>query len=225
MFESADDLKVVFLDEVDRVSKNYQDALKGFIEEYEKSVRFIATTNHINRIDGGVRSRFITIDFNPQNSDEEKWLKMEYAKHLNNICKIEDVKLPKDVIIKIVNKNFPDLRQMVTLLQTIKETGEVQIDAGGENIKIQTELYNHILSKSNNEDIYSFIYENFGDEKVDELLKLLGRPFIEYAVKLDRKHIEKMNLWSKLVTNYQYMFKDCADPFILGYSLVCEMRE
>lgn len=225
MFDSNDNLKIVFLDEIDRVSKNYQDALKGFIEEYEDTVRFIATTNHINRIDGGVRSRFTVLDYNPINSEEEKYLKTEYCKKIAQISKLESIKVGKDDIINIVNKNFPDLRQMTTLLQTIKTSGIVQIDAGGENQKLKTELYRLIIDKSDNEKIYDFIYHNFGDSKVDELIKLLGRPFIEFAIKEDRSLISKMNKYSKLSTEYAHMFKDCIDPFVLGYSLVCEMRD
>lgn len=225
MFDSKDNLKIVFLDEIDRVSKNYQDALKGFIEEYESSVRFIATTNHLNRIDGGVRSRFITIDFNPQNTEEEKYLKMEYAKKLRFISQNENIEISKEDIIKIVNKNFPDLRQMTILLQTIKESGIVQIDAGGENVKIQSDLYTHILNKSDNETLYNFIFQNFGDTKIDELIKMLGRPFFEYAIHNDRNLITKINTWSKLLTSYSHMYKDAMDPFVLGYSLVCEFRD
>lgn len=225
MFDSVDNLKVVFLDEIDRVSKNYQDALKGFIEEYEDTVRFIATTNHINRIDGGVRSRFTTLDFNPINAEEDKFLRTEYCKRLAYICRSEDIKMSKDDIINIVNKNFPDLRQMTILLQTIKTSGIVQIDAGGENQKLKSELYKLIIDKSDNEKIYEFVYQNFGDSKIDELIKLLGRSFVEFAIREDRSLISKLNRYSKLVTEYSHMFKDCMDPFVLGYSLICEMRD
>ena len=44
MFDSKDDIKIVFLDEIDRVSAQYQDALKNFIEKNERNVRFVATT-------------------------------------------------------------------------------------------------------------------------------------------------------------------------------------
>ena len=44
------DIKYVFLDEFERVSANFQDAFKAFIEKYNKNVRFIITTNHINKI-------------------------------------------------------------------------------------------------------------------------------------------------------------------------------
>ncbi len=224
MFDSQEELKIVFLDEIDRVSKSYQDALKGFIEEYEKDVRFIATTNHINRIDGGVRSRFIVLDFNSHDAEEDKFLKIEYCKKLADISKKEEINLSKENIKSIVSKNFPDMRQMVTLLQHIKESGEFQEDAGGENQKLKQELYKLIIDKSNNEVIYNFIFENFGAERIDELLKMLGRPFLEYAIKENRELISKMRSWSKLVTEYSHMHKDCMDPFVLGYSLVCEMK-
>ena len=47
MFETDSDIKYVFLDEFERVSTNFQDAFKAFIERYNDKVRFIITTNHI----------------------------------------------------------------------------------------------------------------------------------------------------------------------------------
>ena len=46
-----DSIKYVFLDEFERTSTQYQDALKAYIEEFStKNVRFILTTNHINKV-------------------------------------------------------------------------------------------------------------------------------------------------------------------------------
>ena len=50
MIESDDPIKYIFLDEFERVSSQYQDALKAFVEQYHKNVRFILTTNHLNKI-------------------------------------------------------------------------------------------------------------------------------------------------------------------------------
>jgi DNA polymerase III delta prime subunit len=49
MMETESDIKYVFLDEFERVSNQFQDAFKAFIERYNKNVRFIITTNHLNR--------------------------------------------------------------------------------------------------------------------------------------------------------------------------------
>ena len=50
MMSTDSDIKYIFLDEFERVSSQFQDAFKAFIEKYNKNVRFIITTNHINKI-------------------------------------------------------------------------------------------------------------------------------------------------------------------------------
>ena len=84
MLETDDPIKYVFLDEFERVSSQYQDAMKAFIETYHKNVRFILTTNHINKISDGIKSRFTCIDFDYQDSGEEKLLKQELYKNIIN---------------------------------------------------------------------------------------------------------------------------------------------
>ena len=75
ILETEDPIKYVFLDEFERVSPQYQDALKAFIEQYHKNVRFILTTNHIGKISDGIKSRFTLINFDSLNSQEDKFLK------------------------------------------------------------------------------------------------------------------------------------------------------
>ena len=82
MMESESDIKFIFLDEFERVSVQFQDAFKAFIEKYNKNVRFIITTNHINKITDGIKSRIPQINFDCQNIEEEKYLKQEIAKRI-----------------------------------------------------------------------------------------------------------------------------------------------
>lgn len=225
MFDSKNDLKVVFLDEIDRVSKNYQDALKAFIEEYESSVRFIATTNHINRIDAGVKSRFIVLDFGVKDSEEEKFLKNEYAKRLALISKSENIGLDKKQIIQIVTKNFPDLRQMTCILQDIKASGGEFKIFKSENLEKAEELYNLIISKSENDKIYSYLFDNYGHERIDYMFSLLGRPFIEWIIINKKELINSLENIMPIIAKYSSWMKETNDPFLLGYSMVCEIKK
>jgi DNA polymerase III delta prime subunit len=76
MFETKSDQKYVLLDEFERISPQYQDALKAFIEKYNnKGVKFIMSTNHIDKVRGGMKSRIKMIDFDCQNIEEERYMK------------------------------------------------------------------------------------------------------------------------------------------------------
>lgn len=225
MFDTKNEIKIVFLDEVDRISKQYQDALKGFIEEYENTVRFIATTNHINKIDGGIKSRFILLDFNPQSNEEEKYLKSEQAKRIRDISAIEDISLSKENIISIINRNYPDVRQMVTVLQHIKATGQFYDNVTNFNDKLKEDTYKMILDKYSYDDIYHFLMTNYGAEKIDELIQILGRPFIEWVIVNRKDVIPKLGKVSNIVTKHNHMLSTSIDPIVLGISLVSDIIE
>lgn len=225
MFDSTNTLKIVFLDEVDRISKQYQDALKGFIEEYENTVRFICTTNHINKIDGGIKSRFILLDFNPESPEEEKYIKLEQAKKIKQISVDEDINLTKENIISIVNRNYPDVRQMVTVLQHIKASGEFYDNVSNFNDKLKEETFKMIFEKYSYDDIYHFLMTNYGPEKIDDLIQILGRPFMEWVIINKKDWIPKIGKVARIVTSHNHMLATSIDPLILGISLVSDIIE
>lgn len=226
MFDSKDDLKIVFLDEIDRVSTQYQDALKNFIEKNERNVRFIATTNHINRIEKGVLDRFLQIDFTPKDSDEINFLKVNYAKRLVKISKEEEITLEMDDVKQIVNKNFPSFRKMLSTLQLIKVTGEVNFTTRSFDEKMKKDLYTHIIESKDTEKTYHFLMDNFGADSMDELMQLLGRPFIEYIGANHRDMVGKLGDILVLVTKYNDMLDRArsADPLLIGTTLIHEIQ-
>ena len=109
----SDEIKYVFLDEFERTSMQYQDALKAYIEDFSKrNVRFILSTNHINKVSKGILSRMTRINFDCENSVEEKELKtLFYKKVVNEISVKENFSIPKEDLSKIINKSFHDFRQ------------------------------------------------------------------------------------------------------------------
>jgi len=225
MFDNPDKMKIVFLDEIERTSAQYQDALKGFMDEYEQNVRFLATTNHINKVTPGVLSRFVSIDFNPKNQDEITFLKKEYAKRLKHILETEKVKIEINDIVTLVNRNFPDMRQMVNIVQHIKETGEVNFDSAAFQTKLKGELFEHMMKHTNFHDTYNFVISTFGPENIVDVVYLLGRPFIEYAIEQDSELLDKMEDIVDVVTEYSDMLPDTLDPMVLGVSLIGKVQK
>ena len=104
MMDFDSDVKYIFLDEFERVSPQFQDAFKAFIEKYNNNVRFIITTNHINKITDGIKSRIPQLNFDCQDLNEEKYLKQEIFKRIKNvILKEENQEIPKENLISIIN--------------------------------------------------------------------------------------------------------------------------
>lgn len=227
MFGSKDDMKYVFFDEIDGASKTYQEALKAFIERNEMKVRFIATTNYVNRLEGGLLDRFRPLNFSPLNNEEEKYLKVNYAKRVKQISDVEGIKLEVNDIKNIINKNFPSFRRILSTLQYIKETGVVEVHSGSLDSELKEELYNHIFSESwDTEKCYDFLLSNFGAEAMDDLIKLLSRPFIEWVAIKDRTLISKLGDVLTQVTKYSDILQrnNVLDPLIVGITLIHNVR-
>lgn len=223
----SDDTKYVFLDEFDRTSIQYQDALKAYIEEYsKKNVRFLFTTNHINKISQGIRSRVVEINFDCQSTDEEKYLKKQiYRKIVDKICPIENFQIPKEQLVKIINRKFPDFRSILIQLDQFKLTGEAFVPNNSSNLKVKEELYTFLSKKESNfEEIYNFLFENFGNDKIDLLFEFLGKNYIDYLIK-NQIPSEKLFQIVYIVCEYQKSLETNTDPLILGITIVGKIRD
>jgi DNA polymerase III delta prime subunit len=225
MFESEDPIKYVFLDEFERVSPQYQDALKAFIERYHQNVRFILTTNHFNKISDGIKSRFTAINFDCINPEEEKSVKTETYKKLMSIAEKEEINLTKETLVSLINKQFPDIRSIFVQLQNIKETGVVSHSGGNVNNKLIMDTYNMIYDKSvDYEKIYHFLMSAYGPEKIDVLFTILGRTFIDWSLK-EGKSIDKLFQCNYVISDLRDKLDTQTDPLILGMTLVGKFRD
>jgi len=226
ILETEDPIKYVFLDEFERVSSQYQDALKAFIETYHKNVRFILTTNHLGKISEGIKSRFTCVDFDCQSSDEEKFLKQEiYKKIINEVSPQEGFEISKDDLVKLITKKFPDFRGIFVEIQNFKENGELNLDTSNISGKLKQDLFEMIFNKNMDyESIYHFLMSNFGAEKIDVLFKLLGKDFTTFFIKEKKGDIEKLFEINYIVSDYNWMLDTNTDPIILGMTVIGKFR-
>lgn len=226
MMDTNSDIKYVFLDEFERVSTNFQDAFKAFIEKYNRNVRFIITTNHINKISDGLKSRIKQISFDCQNLEEEKNLKQEiYKKIINEILPKEDVKIPKEDLINIITKKFPDFRSILVEIQSYIETGFISDGTGNVSNKVKLELYNTLYEDSDFEKTYHFLMSNFGAEKIDIMIKLLGKPFIDWCITDKKESVNKLFETAYIIADYSSKLETATDPLILGITILGKFRD
>jgi len=227
IMDVTSDIKYVFLDEFERVSTNFQDAFKAFIEKYNKNVRFIITTNHINKVTDGLKSRIKLIDFDCQSLEEEKYLKQEiYKKITNTILPNEGGEIPKEDLISIINKKFPDFRSVIVEVQDYLETGKLSNGSSNISNKVKIDLYNCLYDKSlDYEKIYHFLMVNFGAEKVHIMLNLLGKSFVDWSINEKRENINKLFELSFILTENVPKLETAIDPIILGMTVVGKFRE
>lgn len=224
MMESESGVKYIFLDEFERVSPQFQDAFKAFIEKYNNNVRFIITTNHINKITDGIKSRITQLNFDCVDVSEEKYLKQEIFKRIKNVILKEEGDIPKEGLISIINKKFPDFRSILVEVQNFLQTGgESELSQNVSN-KLKLELYDIIYSDYDYEKVYHFLMSNFGADKIDIMIKLLGKPFIDWSLS-EGKNVEKLFEVSYFVCKYDVILQSATDPIIVGMALLGRLKK
>lgn len=224
MMETNSDVKYVFLDEFERVSAQFQDAFKAFIEKYNNKVRFIIVTNHINKISEGLKSRIKMINFDCLDPTEEKYLKKEFfSRIINIILPSENKEITKEDVAQIVNKKFPDFRSTLVELQNFIETGNSSSTANV-SVSLKKELFNLVFTKSEYETTYHFLMKNFGPEKIDQLIKILGKDFIDYCIE-NKKSVDKLFECNYIIADYTCKLESNTDPIILGMTIIGKFQD
>jgi replication factor C small subunit len=104
------DLKYVLLDEADYITPNGQAALRGVMEMYHTSCRFILTCNYPQRIIPALHSRC-------QGFHIEKLDVTEFTARLAQICIDENVEVDLETLDTYVQASYPDLRKSINLVQ------------------------------------------------------------------------------------------------------------
>jgi len=104
------DFKYVLLDEADYITPNGQAALRGVMETYHTSCRFILTCNYPNRVIPALHSRC-------QGFHIEKLDITEFTARIATIGISEGVELDLDTLDTYVQANYPDLRKAINAVQ------------------------------------------------------------------------------------------------------------
>ena len=175
------DFKIVLLDEADYLSPNAQAALRGVMEEYHTTSRFILTCNYPNRIIPALHSRC-------QGFHIERIDQTEFTARVAEILIKEEITPDLDVLDTYVKATYPDLRKCINMVQMNSVSGELippeKSDAGDADYKLEmVELFKAgEISKARKlvcsqarpeemEDIFKWLYDNidlFGDEEKQE---------------------------------------------------------
>ena len=117
--------KVVLLDEADYLSPNAQAALRGVMEEYHATSRFILTCNYPNRIIPAIHSR--CQGFHVERTDQT-----EFTARVATILVEENVEFDLDTLDMYVKVAYPDLRKCIQLVQQNSTEGNLEAPNNGD---------------------------------------------------------------------------------------------
>ena len=191
--------KVVLLDEADYLSPNAQAALRGVMEEYHTTSRFILTCNYPNRIIPALHSRC-------QGFHIERIDATEFTARVAQILIDEGITPDLDILDTYVKATYPDLRKCINMVQMNSVDGKLvepqKSDTGDADYKLEmVELFKKgEISKARKlvcsqarpdeiEDIYKWLYDNidlFGDEeKQESAILIIKQGLVDHTLVAD----------------------------------------
>ena len=193
------DFKVILLDEADYLSINAQAALRGIMEEYHNTVRFILTCNYPNKVIPAIHSRCQS--FHIAKTDQ-----VEFTARVAEILISEGVTFDLDVLDTYVKATYPDLRKCINMVQQNSTAGSLisasQSDSGEADWKIQmVDLFKEgkifearkllcgTVRAEEMEDIYRWLYDNIsllGDnEKQESAILVIKQGLVDHTLVVD----------------------------------------
>jgi replication factor C small subunit len=192
--------KVVLLDEADYLSLNAQAILRGVMETYATTSRFILTCNYPNKIIPALHSRCQQFHF-------EKIDQTEFTARVATILVEENVEFDLETLDNYVRVTYPDLRKCINLVQQNSTTGKLvqakRDDAGSSDYRIEmVELFKKgkinearklLCNKARPEemeDIYRWLYDNvnlLGDDetKQDSAVLIIKQGLVDHTLVID----------------------------------------
>jgi DNA polymerase III delta prime subunit len=192
--------KVVLLDEADYLTPNAQAILRGVMEEYHTTARFILTCNYPNRIIPAIHSRC-------QGFHIERVDITEFTARVATILVEENIEFDLDTLDTFVKATYPDLRKCINMVQMNSMDGKLHTPEKGDSGEADYRIEMVDLFKKGKirdarkllcgqarpeemEEIYRWMYTNitlFGttDELQDKAVLLIKQGLVDHTICAD----------------------------------------
>jgi replication factor C small subunit len=193
------DFKVVLLDEADYLSPNAQAALRGVMETYHTTARFILTCNYPNRIIPALHSRC-------QGFHIERVDLTEFTARVATILVEENIEFDLDTLDTFVKATYPDLRKCINTVQMNSMDAKLHTpekgDSGQADYKLEmvslfkagkiTEARKLVCGQARPEEIeeiYRWLYDNvaiFGEDATqDKAILIIKQGLVDHTLVSD----------------------------------------
>lgn len=191
--------KVVLLDEADFLSPNAQAALRGVMEEFHQTARFILTCNLPNRIIPAIHSRCQGFHF-------ERTDMTEFTARVATILVEESVDFDLDTLDNYVKVTYPDLRKCINLVQQNVIEGHLKSPSRSDKGESEWRFEMVELFKSKKiqdarkllcgkiqademVEVYTWLYQNinlFGSEAAqDKAIQIIKQALVDHTLIVD----------------------------------------
>lgn len=193
--------KVVLLDEADYITPNGQAALRGVMETYASSARFILTCNYPNRVIPALHSRC-------QGFHIDRIDLTEFTARMATVLVTEGIEFDLDTLDSYVRATYPDLRKCLNMCQmnsssgtltrafdsTVTRAGDWKLDAvnlfkAGKIIEAR-KLMCTSARPEEMEEVFRWMYDNLElwspeQEKQDQAIVIIRQGLVNHSFVAD----------------------------------------
>lgn len=208
---------VVIYDEADALTRQTQEALRGFIEEFADSCRFIFTCNYPHKLIAPLRDRLVPVDFNIPKSDVDA-LTAKMGGKLFQMLDAEGVEYDRRVVAQYVINKAPNWRSIIVGLNSYALGGK--IDTG-------------ILSALDDTEVKRFV-DHIKSGRMEEMLSyLMSAPEIDYTEMRRSLYLNAYKYCDKayvpgmimILNSWQLNEAQVADPLLAAQAAAVELSK
>lgn len=158
-------LKVILLDEADYLTPHSQAALRGTMEMFHETCRFILTGNYPHKIIPALHSRCHSISL-------DKLDITEFTVRAATVLDKENVYFDLDVLDSYIKASYPDLRKCLNSLQMNSHNGQLvaSVDKGSSTADYMVTVVD-LLKQRNLREARKVICSNFKPDEVEQLYR------------------------------------------------------
>ena len=170
--------KIIVLDECDFGTPEFFAILRGVIDQYQASTRFIMTCNFPDKVPDAIKSRCQSFEVKPLDN-------VAIMKHIIKILIAENIKFKNEDVAFIVQSYAPDLRKIINVAQQSSVDGELTLArANSADHDYKIKLIELLKSSSSNRDAFKEIRQLVADaafSNYEEIYKYLFNKVDDYA--------------------------------------------
>lgn len=205
--------RIVFLDEVDNMTKDAQHALRREMEMYTKTASFVLSCNYSSKIIDPIQSRCAIFRFAPVKGTQ-------IIQRLEKIAEAENLNIKRNAIESIVYFAEGDLRKAINILQaSASTTDEITEDSIHEIVsKAKPQDVRKIVNKALNGDFLSardllrevmVIQGTSGEDMITQIYQEVSRMSMENMIE-ENTYVDLI----QSIGEYDYRIREGSNPRI-----------
>lgn len=205
--------RIVFLDEVDNMTKDAQHALRREMEMYTKTASFVLSCNYSSKIIDPIQSRCAIFRFAPVKGTQ-------IIQRLEKIAEAENLNIKRNAIESIVYFAEGDLRKAINILQaSASTTDEITEDSIHEIVsKAKPQDVRKIVNKALNGDFLSardllrevmVIQGTSGEDMITQIYQEVSRMSMENIIE-ETTYVDLI----QSIGEYDYRIREGSNPRI-----------